>query len=357
MRKVAYTYIPAQSWRTSAFAAPNARRVITTDTEYYWNNPIVQIDTTGSYLLDQVMPADSGYWFGNNVYNFSGFAELYDINRADTDTTIVQLLGVVSAWHGHVKKGSTNIISFRVWDQDPTAYFQGDTVYVKGYPGNIKTSLNWSVSQLLIGAPGAPDTTPVVAMFPYPLNSLPDHFFVGYEMTYNFNTLNGDTITLGATPEGNAKGVGMNYIDSATGNLIYIPRNAIEIAPNIWQDCYYNYGFRVNLGIVPIVQFKYAHDDLNVKGITKNELTFFGNYPNPATASTNIKFALKNTAGISVKVIDMQGRVVSMINAGALSVGDHSLPLSTENMPAGNYVYVLSTNAGAAFAGMLSVIR
>jgi len=357
MRQSKYTYLPSASYHTQVFSAPNARLVTVTDTGYYWNNPIVQLDTTGSYLLDQVIPADSGYWFGTNIYNFMGYAELYDVNKADTDTTVIQILGIVSTWHGHVKTGSSNTITFKVWDQDSKAYFQGDTIYIKGYPGVAKYSVSWPVTQLQIGAPGAPDTTPVVTMFPSPINSMPDHFFVGYEMAYDFNTLNGDTITLGATPQGNARKVGMHYIDSATGNLIYIPRNAIEVTSGNWQDCYYNYGFQVNLGIVPIVKFKRTYEDLDVRSVIKNDLTFLGNYPNPASTVTNIKFDLKTAANVSIQVMDIQGRKVSLINAGMLMTGEHILPLSTASMPTGEYIYILSTDKGDAIAATLSVVK
>ncbi|MGN6568970.1 MAG: T9SS type A sorting domain-containing protein [Flavipsychrobacter sp.] len=352
-----YSYIPAASWHSSVFSTPNARMVTKVDTEYYWNNPIVQLDTTGSYLLDQIMPADSGYWFGTNIYNFKGFAELYDINKADTDTSVIKILGVVSAWHGHVSASSANTISFKVWDQDPTAFYQGDTVYIKGYPGNVKYSLNWPVSQLRIGMAGAPDTTPVVTMFPSALNSALDHFFVGYEMNYNFNSLNGDTITLGATPQGNAQKVGVHYLDSASGSLIYIPRNAIEIIPGVWQDCYYNYGFQINLGIVPIVQFRYSYNDLGVRNVTKGNLIFMGNYPNPAVSFTNIKFTLATNADILIQIIDMHGKKVASINTGNLKTGEHIIPISTVGMPAGNYIYIISTNNGASVASVLSVAK
>ncbi|MBS1690194.1 MAG: T9SS type A sorting domain-containing protein [Bacteroidetes bacterium] len=357
MHQSKYTYLPSATYHTPIFSAPNARLVTVTDTGYYWNNPVVQIDTTGSYLLDQVMPADSGYWFGTNIYNFMGYAELYDVNKADTDTTIMQILGVVSAWHGRVKTGSSNTITFKVWDQDSKAYFQGDTTYIKGYPGSVKYSLSWPVTQLQIGGPSAPDTTPVIAMFPSPINSMPDHFFVGYEVAYDFNSLDGDTITLGATPQGNAKKVGMHYVDSVSGNLIYIPRNAIEVTSGNWQDCYYNYGFQVNLGIVPIVRLKRSYEDLDIKGITKNDLIFLGNYPNPSSAATNIKFDLKTTANVSIQVMDMQGRKVTAVNAGVLMPGEHTVPLSTAGMPAGEYIYMLSTNKGDAIAATLSVVK
>lgn len=357
MRQSKYTYLPSASYHTPVFSVPNARLVTVTDTGYYWNNPVVQLDTTGSYLLDQVIPADSGYWFGNNIYNFMGYAELYDVNKADTDTTDIQILGVVSAWHGHVKAGSSNTITFKVWDQDSKAYFQGDTIYIKGYPGIAKYSMSWPVTQLQIGGPGAPDTTPVVTMFPTPINSMPDHFFVGYEMAYDFNSLDGDTITLGATPQGNAKKVGMHYVDSATGNLIYIPRNAIEVTSGNWQDCYYNYGFQVNLGIVPIVKFERTYEDLDVRGVTKNGLTLLGNYPNPASITTNIKFNLRNAADVNIQVMDMQGRKINVVNAGTLMEGEHIVPLSTAGMPAGEYIYMLSTNNGDAIAAMLSVVK
>lgn len=352
-----YTYIPSVSWRSPVFSLPNARTVTSIDTEYYWNNPIVQLDTTGSYLLDQRMPADSGYWFGANIYNFKGFAELYDINKADTDTSIIQILGIVSAWHGHVNASSANTISFKVWDQDPTAYYQGDTVYIKGYPGNVRYSINWPVSQLRIGMAGAPDTTPVVTMFPSALNSTLDHFFVGYEMNYNFNSVNGDTITLGATPQGNARKVGMHYLDSATNSLIYVPRNAIEITSGIWQDCYYNYGFSVNLAIVPIVQFKYQYNELAVNSVTKGNLIFKGNYPNPSINSTKIGFVLKSDATVSIQVIDVQGRKVMSVNTGKLTAGEHIIPISTEDIPSGNYVYTLSTDDGASIASVLTVAK
>ncbi len=321
------------------------------DTITYWNNKNAQIDSAGFYLYSQVYQ-DEGYTFGTNIVNDMGYAELYDVN-VPGDTTI-QILGLLSAWHGIVQPGSAKYVTFKVWGQDNTLYLQNDSNYIQGFPGAAKYSQSMPITQLQVGNYTSPDTIPVITWFTSPVTHVTNSFFVGSEINYNWNTIAGDTITLDATPQGNAVGVGQHHPDlSLPGSTVYTPRNAIEVTSGTWQDCFYDYGYKVNLSIIPIIQYKHP---LGI-GITKNNLTFFGNYPNPATNYTNISFALKNAADVTITIMDMQGKSIGIIQRPSLNAGAHAVQVQTAGMAAGNYIYMVRTSDGDGMAGRLTVTR
>jgi len=76
------------------------------------------------------------------------------------------------------------------------------------------------------------------------------------------------------------------------------------------------------------------------------------NYPNPFNPSTTIPFTLFDEQAISLKVYDLQGRLVRVLVDGKLAAGDHAIPFYAQALSSGRYVYELRTPAGSQMESM-----
>lgn len=71
-------------------------------------------------------------------------------------------------------------------------------------------------------------------------------------------------------------------------------------------------------------------------------------YPNPAQMNTNISFTLNKASVVGIKIADMQGKIVSIVQVPTqLMSGEHSATIPTQNLPNGTYQVLLSTNSGS----------
>ena len=68
----------------------------------------------------------------------------------------------------------------------------------------------------------------------------------------------------------------------------------------------------------------------------------FQNSPNPVNASTKIKFNLKNSDFVSLKVYNHLGEVVSTLVNEFMNPGQFELNFETNSLPAGSYFYSLT---------------
>ena len=71
------------------------------------------------------------------------------------------------------------------------------------------------------------------------------------------------------------------------------------------------------------------------------------NFPNPFTTSTKINFSLAENGLVSVRVMDMTGKVIATtINGEEMNAGPHETMFSANNLATGTYIYELTfTNA------------
>jgi len=67
------------------------------------------------------------------------------------------------------------------------------------------------------------------------------------------------------------------------------------------------------------------------------------NYPNPFNAETTIKFTLKTSGFVSLKVYDLQGREVAELAGGAYSPGAHSVNFNAASLASGVYICRLAS--------------
>lgn len=319
------------------------------DTLYYNNNSSKQLfDTSRVYYWDAVLPLDTGYVFGYNVLGINGWAELFNFNY-QPDTSF-HVLGLISYWSGTVQPNSSKTIDFKIWSQGNQELRTGTTrTYYEGFPAATLKSETVPITTLGIGNP---DTIKPY-FFAAPLTGVTENFYIGYEANFSWNALAGDTIALRTTRD--QYGAGTYYYRMSGQDTILLNRNVMKLPNSQWADLAFDIGLDLNLSLVPIVQFNSANIN-SVQGITKNNLKFFGNYPNPAGNNTNIKIALNKAADVTVTITDMNGRVVNTVSS-RLNEGEQIIPVNTSSLAPGNYIYSVRTSEGDGIASMLSVAK
>jgi len=299
--------------------------------------------------------ADSGGCVtGTDFYNDYAFAERYDFNGNDSSMVV---LGVFAEFSGKVNPASAKTVTFGLWGQS-VPFIISATLSYNGFPGSLLDTVNAPITQIGIGT--SVDTLKEY-LFATPI-AQSTSFFVGYNIAYNYATLDGDTI--GLVSSKNGERVGSDYtaslnrtlVDSAYDTVINV-QNATMQSDYNWYDNYtQNDSLYNNLAIFPIVVINTPVVS-GVKGITRNNLTFFGNYPNPANNSTSIKFSLADDETVTIQIMDMSGHTLNMIQQGMLATGTHVVPLNTADMAFGDYLYLIRTSGGDGIAGKLTVVH
>ncbi len=302
---------------------------------------ITDADTDAIYTTSN---PDSGYVFGINAFGDKAYAERYDIDSSDST---VKVLGEFSFFTGTLNPASTKTVTFNVWSVGAkSAFGTVPHTYYGGLPSAVlATRANIPITALGIDVSDTSSDTGNVYLFATPTAFLRTSFFVGYSINYSFAALGGDTI--GRTSAA-ATIVGTDTLINDV--------NVTQLSTGVWEDNQTG-RFRMfnNLEIFPIV--KIGNGTLSVKGITKNDFTFFGNYPNPAVDGTNIKFSLAKATDVTITISDLNGRTVNTISQANLGTGEHIIPVSTSNLAAGNYIYVVRTGNGDGIASTLTVAK
>ena len=79
------------------------------------------------------------------------------------------------------------------------------------------------------------------------------------------------------------------------------------------------------------------------------------NYPNPFNPSTTISYTMTHAGPVSLKVYDLNGRLVETLIDGHQAAGPHSVNFDAQNLPSGTYVYRLTTGQGTQTRKMILV--
>ncbi len=308
------------------------------------------IADTAKLVIYPLGTIDSGYVTGTNFWGDQAFAEQYSFNGADSSMSII---GVFAQFGGNVNPSSAKTINFNLWGQGGRQMI-GANLYYNGFPDNVIDSVTVPVTKLGIGT--TVDTLKKF-LFPTPSKRLSGPFFVGYNINYNFFSLNGDTIGLASSGNNVRKGLAYSVevvfpFGDTVVNVINNVQNATLESDGKWHDNYTdNDSLFNNLAIYPIVVIG---TPTNVKGVTRNNFTFFGNYPNPAVNNTNIKFSLSNNASVTIQIMDMSDRIIKTMQETNLSAGEHIIPVNTSDMPAGDYLYLIRTSCGDGIASKMT---
>ena len=279
-----------------------------------------------------------------------GYAERYDFNTADSSLDVI---GVVALFGGTVNPASSKTVTFYTWNVGAAASagFSSGDVYESGFPNVALDSVTVPFTQLGIAATsGNPDTFKSF-LFTTPTGYLHTSFFVGYTVNYSYAALGGDTIGL------------FNTLNGERTSAIYTPVSATDTVINnqnvtmyndgTWHDnATDNYFLQNDYYIYPIV---IVQESLDVNSVTKNGITFYGNFPNPAVNNTNIQFSIATATDVTIT--DMAGRTINTIQQNNLTAGQHIVPVNTSDVSAGDYLYIIRTANGSGMASKMTISK
>ena len=83
-----------------------------------------------------------------------------------------------------------------------------------------------------------------------------------------------------------------------------------------------------------------AHSGVGVPSLTSasqsNTVTI---YPNPIQSDANFTIGVKHAGNVTIRIMDVIGRVVVNENEGRLDVGQHAIRINTGNLQNGMYIY------------------
>lgn len=321
----------------TAFAQPAAKQTAAGDTLYYYNNSYAA-------LIDSsvALPSTTGYLLGTNGYGDSAFAEMFDFT-SHNDTS-VSVMGLISYWSGNVSAATGDSLTLHIWGVDTTSYQLDTNVYVANFPGGSLGSKKVALTALNIAG-----NQPVTTWFDAPVGSIYSGFYAGYSYSYDPDSISGRSIGLHSTDTG--KGLGLNHyqlrINGNDTDTVFSPRNAILESNGYWYDLNKDLGKKINLSIIPIYRLLHT---TGVSTVSRQGLSLLGNYPNPATESTNIRFALAQSSDVTIQLMDATGRLLKSIKEAGLAPGEHTVAIPLTGYPSGNYIYTLHTGTGTMAA-------
>lgn len=295
-------------------------------------------DNLVNYIADGVAPVDTGFVAGVNVYGDKGFAERFDISGNDS---AVLPLGAAIYFNGPISATSTKSVRIAAWSQGPVTRLGTRRVYYTGMPNTVLASMNVPFTTLR-KSNGRADSLRLFR-FPTPGNTyIRDSFFVGFDMTYAWSGLAGDTLRVFTTTQGERRQPGFVV---RSGDTIINVQNATQASNNTWTDNLNGGRFGRYNHYVMFALFRVRIPN-SVQGITRNELTVFGTFPNPATNSAKLKLSVKNASDVTVQIMDMSGRMVRTEAPVRLASGTHELPLETAALASGTYFCLVRTSNG-----------
>lgn len=79
------------------------------------------------------------------------------------------------------------------------------------------------------------------------------------------------------------------------------------------------------------------------------------NYPNPFNPLTTISYSLSQQSNVSLKIFDIQGKLVSTLVDKSQAPGSYVYPFDASYLPSGAYVYRLATDEGVQTRKMMLV--
>lgn len=304
-----------------------------------------------SATIYSVAGVDSGLFFGTNAYGFSAFGEYFGVNYlADTS---VKIAGVFTLFVGRVQTSSTKTINFKVWNVDADSTLFSTKTYLIETPGTQLYSQTASIHDL-----GLVLDTPSIKYTAF--NSLvttDSSFYLGYDINYQFANLGGDTIGLACTRDTFGWGHGQGYVNNTTQDTFLFAQTVMRMGTE-WLEAYWSAGLDVNMSIAPYIFFEGGNVfPVSAASVSNRNLTIFGNYPNPASTSTTIKYSLGKADNVTIQIVDLTGRVINTISENNQSAGEHTVAVDVTNMAAGNYAYIITAKAGGSLAAQLSVIK
>ncbi len=269
------------------------------------------------------VPGTWGFYAGHNSFGQQQFGEKYLVDDH------VHVLGVVAHLNtstGTVTNADTEL-DFRIWKTDAEGKPAGSSSLEDGHIdlGNVN-----------LGGP-------TVIMF-HKEAHVEDAFFVSLDLgDYSHHPLEGDTVGLYYAPHGSR----------SEADIAAIPyRNVFQIhghgSPD-WKDFYTGAttpsAIATHFAIYPIVEFEEEHN--SIASLKKNGLEVAAPYPNPALDKITLPFTLTKSTQVSIRVMDVAGRVINEHHKGQLTSGSYNETIDISDLPGGIYYLTLSANDAA----------
>jgi hypothetical protein len=93
-----------------------------------------------------------------------------------------------------------------------------------------------------------------------------------------------------------------------------------------------------------------------ISSVVPDKYELFQNYPNPFNPSTIIRYQIKDSKFVKLKVLDILGREAATLVNEKQNAGVYEVQFSGESFPSGVYLYQLSVdNAQIATKKMLMI--
>jgi len=137
--------------------------------------------------------------------------------------------------------------------------------------------------------------------------------------------------------------LGVNTNGNGTGEIVFDPNNSRL------------YLMETNNAVIAI--------DLLATGLVSNEnlasvpvnFKLYDNYPNPFNPTTNIQYDLPVASDVSIKVYDIQGRMIANIAKGQQTAGTYTHRFDAGSMASGMYIYRIEAGSFVATKKMMLI--
>jgi hypothetical protein len=97
---------------------------------------------------------------------------------------------------------------------------------------------------------------------------------------------------------------------------------------------------------------------LGINNTPKNTITNMLVYPNPVTmGSAKVAIDLEHSSDVTLRVIDMPGRLLQEVSYNNLASGKNELTLNTSNLANGTYLIVGTLSNGQMMTRTISVTK
>ncbi len=297
--------------------------IAATSIDTLWSEPISVPQTPGVYTLSASVPAD-------------------DFPTGDTFTKNYEITESV---YGH--NNDENLVQ-RGYDIDDEVAI-GCTYYMNnnGFAGGV---------EVLFGS--STDANQDVIAYIYSIGAdIQDLEFLGEsnDFTITSSMINSGEYVLIPFDGAVELEAGVGYVvevrKEESGDRLYVLANVLDEDFGTVNYGPFGTGDAVNWYVgwnwTPAVRLN-LDPSVAVGDVTENAgIELFQKTPNPADASTIIRYNLPQAAAVTMTVRDMTGRIVTMINQGTMPAGISSIELNTNAMAAGIYSYTLTAGASS----------
>jgi len=259
------------------------------------------------YYFDYATPIDTGYLFGNNKYGESECSQLYKSVSGNVSQVLVR--------YGH-KAGTTGVTTAKIYSINPATQAPQT---VLGTSATVTT-----------GSITTNGYTAYTFSSPVPVTN-------GFHAAIKLPATAGDTVVL--------------LVDSL-GCFASADSLGWEKYGSTWWSIPHNYGAAYNgdIFILAVADVTLGMNEYSNKG-----LSLLGTYPNPAGDFTNIRYRLEQASSVSIRVFDLEGRIIYESVANLLP-GEYTAEVDLKNIPSGNYYYSVKTNV-SILTSRFSVVR